>query len=374
MLTSQEGLGALAQATGGLFVKNNNLIDEALGEVVADTEGYYLIGYRPDSATFDSKTGKPLYHKVQVRLRIAGLQVRSRSGFFGESGTAHDVPLAGHAALLHALTSPFSAGDLHIQLTTLFNQTLDKRSNLSALLHIDAHDLSFTQQPDGSRNARFEVVAEIFGVNGERVEHSDRSFSMDLKPEQYAAALDRGVVYVVNQPVRAPGLYQMRVALGTITGDQSSERIGTANQFIDVPDLTKGRLALSSVLLRQDARGAVPGDDDPATAAALRVFKAGDALSYEYFVFNAQSGNAHKTDLEVQTRLFRDGRLVYTGQPMVPDLTGEAATGRLLAGGHMSLAKGISPGDYVMQVIVTDKLAKQKYRSASQAIDFEVVQ
>ena len=91
-------------------------------------------------------------------------------------------------------------------------------------------------------------------------------------------------------------------------------------------------------------------------------------------MFNAQSGNAHKTDLEVQTRLFRDGRLVYTGQPMVPDLTGEAATGRLLAGGHMSLAKGISPGDYVMQVIVTDKLAKQKYRSASQAIDFEVVQ
>jgi hypothetical protein len=175
-------------------------------------------------------------------------------------------------------------------------------------------------------------------------------------------------------------MYQMRIALR----DQSSDRIGAANQFIDVPDLSKGRLTLSSILLRRDVHdGAISGvkladgqvfDDDPATAAALRVFKPGYALSYDYLVFNAKSGDAHKADLEVQTRLFRDGKVVYTGQPMVPDLAGEAASGRLLAGGHMTLARAISPGDYVLQVIVTDKLAKEKDRSASQAIDFEVSQ
>src|SRR5580698_658830 len=79
-----------------------------------------------------------------------------------------------------------------------------------------------------------------------------------------------------------------------------------------------------------------------------------------------------RADLEVQTRLFRDGKLVYEGKPMVPSLTGEAASGRLLAGGHMTLAEGMSPGDYLLQVTVTDKLAKQKYQSASQAVDFEV--
>jgi hypothetical protein len=149
-----------------------------------------------------------------------------------------------------------------------------------------------------------------------------------------------------------------------------------------VPDLTRGRLTLSSILLRQDVRGALPGvnhvenqvfDDDPATAAALRDFKPGDALSYDYFVFNAQLGETHKTDLEVRTRLFRDGNLVYTGQPRVPALAGEPTSGRLLAGGHLTLASGISPGDYLLQVIVTDKLAKQKYRVASQAIDFNVL-
>jgi hypothetical protein len=62
---------------------------------------------------------------------------------------------------------------------------------------------------------------------------------------------------VVNQPVWAPGMYQMRVALR----DQSSERVGAANEFIDVPDLTRGRLTLSSVLLRQSVAGAVPDVD-----------------------------------------------------------------------------------------------------------------
>ena len=32
----------------------------------------------------------------------------------------------------------------------------------------------------------------------------------------------------------------------------------------------------------------------------------------------------------------------------------------------------ITPGDYVLQVIVTDKLAKEKHRGATQAMDFEI--
>jgi hypothetical protein len=32
------------------------------------------------------------------------------------------------------------------------------------------------------------------------------------------------------------------------------------------------------------------------------------------------------------------------------------------------------PGDYVLQVVVTDKLAPEKYRIAAQSMDFEVRQ
>jgi hypothetical protein len=378
MFDSQEGLAVLAENTSGLFIKNNNLVDEALDEVLADSEGYYLVGYHPDAATFDSKSGEPLYHKVRVLLKIPGPHVRSRSGFFGDPEAERGEPLrTGRAALLHALASPFSSAGVRVQLTTLFNQTPDRRSCLSVLLHIDTRDLTFKSQLDGSQQASFEVAVMTFGVNGDGVDQSDREFSVNLAPEQYQAALQKGLVYVVNQPVRRAGMYQMRVALR----DQNSERLGSVNEFVEVPDLTTGQLALSSILLRKEVRdtltsmdraeGQVAGEN-AATAAATRVFKPGDAMSYQYFVFNAKSGVEHKASLEVQTRLFRDGKQVYAGQPMVPTVAGEVSSGRLLAGGQMTLARTVSPGEYMLQIIVTDKVAKGNHQTASNWIDFEL--
>ena len=71
----------LAHDTGGRFYSNiaNDISSAALREAVADTEGYYLLGYHPDASTFDVKTGQPKFHNVKVRLLRAGLEVRSRS-------------------------------------------------------------------------------------------------------------------------------------------------------------------------------------------------------------------------------------------------------------------------------------------------------
>lgn len=89
-------------------------------------------------------------------------------------------------------------------------------------------------------------------------------------------------------------------------------------------------------------------------------------------IFNAQPDPQGHADLQVQTRIFRDGKPVYEGAPMVPDLAGQSDEKRLIAGGNMVLAKAIPPGDYVLQVVVTDKLAKQKYQSSAQWMDFEI--
>jgi hypothetical protein len=56
-------------------------------------------------------------------------------------------------------------------------------------------------------------------------------------------------------------------------------------------------------------------------------------------------------------------RLSAAGQPDVR---------QLVEGGIMTLADGLAPGDYVLQVEVDDKLAKGPYSTASQWIDFEV--
>jgi len=394
MQDSQQGLVLLAEETGGLFIHNDNFIEDAIDQAVADTEGYYLIGYHPDAETFDTKTGQPKFHNVRVEVTTAGLHVRSRRGFFGESDAeARAVQRTGHDELIHALTSPFSSGSVGVRLTTLFHQPSGGPPCLSAMLQIDAHDLKFAAQPDGGEKATIEVAAMTFGESGVPVDQSDRRFDINLNAAQYSAVEANGLVYRIDQPLRRPGPYQMRVALR----DEDSGRLGSASQFTAAPDLANGRLAMSSILLREAThsggdgqqglpglqRPAQPGEDqaegriadaDSTASAANRVFMPGDALSYEYVIFNAQADAAQKTELQVQTRIFRDGKLVYQDQPMAPDLAGQTTPKRLLAGGNLVLAKTIAPGDYVLQVVVIDKLAKQKYQAVSQWMDFEIHQ
>jgi hypothetical protein len=54
------------------------------------------------------------------------------------------------------------------------------------------------------------------------------------------------------------------------------------------------------------------------------------------------------------------------------NITGQTDFKRLIAGGTLHLGSKMLPGDYVLQLIVTDKLAKQKYGVVSQSVDFEV--
>jgi VWFA-related protein len=126
---SRDGLVALAAGTGGLFLRNRNDLDDAVRQVIRDTDGYYLIGYHPDSNTFDPKTGRAKFHKVTVRVKRAGLQVRSRGGFYGAPDRELQAAPSGRdSEILHALRSPFSASGIHVRLTPLFSNSEKSRT------------------------------------------------------------------------------------------------------------------------------------------------------------------------------------------------------------------------------------------------------
>jgi hypothetical protein len=76
--------------------------------------------------------------------------------------------------------------------------------------------------------------------------------------------------------------------------------------------------------------------------------------------------------LEVQARLFHDGEQVLAGKTMLATAGGASDPQRLTASGVMSLGRDMTPGEYVLQVIVTDKLAKSRFNTATQSMDFEI--
>ncbi len=76
-----------------------------------------------------------------------------------------------------------------------------------------------------------------------------------------------------------------------------------------------------------------------------------------------RAGFFGQSQLETQTRLLRDGKPAYEGK--VNEL-------QMVTGGTMKLGSQMASGDYVLQVIGTDKPAKATYRTATQWMNFEV--
>jgi len=377
LLFSREGMETLAQKTGGLFVHDNNDIAASLRQAVDDGNGYYLLGYHPDASTFETAVGK--FHSISVRLRRPGLTVRSRTGFFGTPDRGIPPARTPIAQITRALSSPFATGDVRVRLTALFSHNEKQGSSIDALLYFDVHDLTFTKESDGSRTAQVDIAAVTFDAEGGQVDGADKTWRFRLTPEAYEEVLATGIVYTMHVPVKKAGAYQMRVVLR----DDGSQRLGSATQFVEIPDVKKGRLTLSGIVLASDqARTPVAGDfaegafggKDPNPTPAVRIFSQGTAVVYAYEIFNAHVDRNKKTQLETQTRLFRDGQQVSVGSPSAPASPGSEAPQdpqRLLGVGRVQLTQ-VPPGDYVLQVIVTDKLATEKNRIAAQSMDFEV--
>jgi 5-hydroxyisourate hydrolase-like protein (transthyretin family) len=97
-------------------------------------------------------------------------------------------------------------------------------------------------------------------------------------------------------------------------------------------------------------------------------------LRYDFHIYNARPDPATgRPSLQTQVRLFREGQLAYEGKAAPFDTPQREDFGRLVAGGAVKLSRNAAPGQYTLQVVVTDLLAKEGRRTAAQWLDFEVV-
>lgn len=372
LIESRDGMIILSQRTGGLFVHDNNDMTASLRQTVDDGDGYYLLGYQPELSTFE-ETRRSAFHSVKVRVKRPGLTVRSRTGFFGRPDSDATVPQTRQTQITSALVSPFASDDLRVRLTGLFSPS-EKGAAIEALLHVDARDLTFSDGPDGLKTAQGDIVAVTFDGDGEQVDTIARSWNVSVTQESYEKLLTAGLVYAAHLPIKKAGGYQLRVVMR----DSGSERLGSAMQYIDVPDVKKNRLTLSGIVMGATLPQASDGDssvDMDRTQIeglpAVRIFKSGAVISYAYKILNANLDADKKPLLNTQIRFFRDGQMVYASRG-APVVSGSVQDGKqLIVTGQMQL-KQISAGDYTLQLVVEDGLRHDKYRIATQAIDFQV--
>jgi VWFA-related protein len=364
--SSQDGMVLLAQRTGGTFAVNNDFAG-SVRQAIDDGDGYYLMGYQPALGTFDPPSGaRPRFHSISVRVTRPGLKVRSRTGFYGAPDSNFTSPprQTRTGQLAKALVSPFTTADLRVRLTALVAQSDKEEIYLRTMLHFDARDIAFNVLPDGTRTAQIDIAMVTIDSNGDTKDAIDKTWKITVQKESFETVLKQGLVYSVSLPIKKAGPYHLRVALR----DATAMKVGSAMQFVEIPDVKSGKLALSGIVVSREQHS----EDSPEGSPAVRVFEGGSAFSYAFEVFNTRrTAKENPPQLEMQTRLYRENELVFESPAQHLQTETMKDAKRLAVGGKMQLTR-IPPGEYVMHVSILDRVRGNKARVAVQSIDFEI--
>lgn len=360
-----EGGLQIARQTGGFQVRNSNAFQ--LDRIIEDQSGYYLIGYRPSEETFNRQ-----FHQIKAKVKRSGMTLRTRAGFFGvtEEEANSGRPVIKDEVNL-ALLSPFGAQALELDLNSFFANGKSDGSIIRSFIYLNPANLSFTSA-NGQRETLLEVHGAVFGDNGAVIDRVKRDIVLSMGEAEYQQAMRDGLPDAVrlrfDMPAKKPGSYQVRIAVR----DRTSAKIGSAGQFVAVPDVNDKRLALSGIVLR--------GVSQASTQAAVmavppaRRFAVNSDLYFAFVIYNATLNQAtQQPNLTMETKLFRDGKVVAPSAETPIEIKNQSDLSRLFINGGIRLGADLEPGDYYLQVVITDKAARDKQPPITQWVDFQIV-
>jgi VWFA-related protein len=353
-LTGHQGLETLAAATGGVSVVNSNNFREGLYRVVGRSS-YYILAYRP-SEPFDGK-----FHKLQIKVSRPGAKVYSRVGYVATADQPPAKPLTREELVVKAAMSPLARRDVELSGALQYRFTPDNRASIDVDLRVDVSRLDLKQGADGKYHATLDVVGFLLNRAGKTEQGFSQTINAALSPDEYRRALDSGLGYTghVDLP---PGSYQLRA----VVREADTGKIGSLSKYIEVPDMTKKRLTMSSVFLH----AVEPGSKQPVALTALRQISRKDDLRYSAVVYNAKL-DKDKPQLSAQLTISRGDKVIFQGPVQGLDVRGADAS-QFVKVGQIGISK-LPPGRYVLTLAVTDTLADKKNQPLVRSIDFSVV-
>jgi hypothetical protein len=219
---------------------------------------------------------------------------------------------------------------------------------------------------DGKQMAAVDLAGVVLNDQGKQA--GGFKTRVNVNPSAAAAAAENSsVIYTHKLPLK-PGIYQVRVA----ARDDKSGRVGSAAQWIEIPDLASKRLTLSSLLIGAQSVGSSEKQDATQNGEVQfsvdRRFPRGSHLDFLTIIYNAARSNNGATDLDAQVQISRNGQPLITSplRKVVTDANTDLV--RIVFGADIGL-QTLPPGRYLLQVNISDRIAKA---NAGRELSFEI--
>ena len=359
----ENGLNALARDTGGEAFFNTNDTVGAMGKALADNESYYTLAYYPAGEESEKK-----FRKITIKIKNhPEYVVRTQRGY-------QPLELAKKAKEAESLTpqdrfvnqmlTPLPVTTIGVTALADFIEYPQDAAQVTLQILVDGKTVTF-REDKGRFRFETEIVAMIYNSDGKRVDLKAQTVSGALSAAGVELAKQNGIHYSRRVALK-PGLHQVRVGVREAGVDSAGERVGTAAAWVEVPDLSKKKLTLSSLFLSDlEKLPAASAEDGKAGSPAqskmiegVRYYRDGQPLIYLFRLYNATPNEQTETDAVMQIEILKDEKAIISlpWQSVTTRLVGKDAKGMLL-GGQLSLPK-LQAGIYELRVSV--KTARMK--------------
>ena len=340
------GLGELAQSTGGLLFDNGNNLKQGFDRVEEDLRSYYLVGYTSTNQAYDGR-----FRTIDVKVKRPGVTVSARKGYFAVRDTGGMPVNTWEAPALGALEQKPVPNAFPIRAAALSFPEPSRPGLVPVVVDLPTGPLTFAAEPDGKTySSDFAVVARFIDAKNQVV----RKVSQRYQVRGPIAQLERakqGEVVFYREPELPPGLYTME----TVVFDAPSGRSSVRFSSVDVPKLAGTELLMSSLIMvkrseqvpEKDRRG-----NNPLMVNGLVLYpnlsepisKAAKEAAFYFAAYPAPGGG----QAEAALQLSLNGAAVAS----IPlTLAAPDASGRIQQVGRIPLDQ-LAPGTYELSATV----------------------
>jgi VWFA-related protein len=352
--TGQDALFYIANDTGGTLFEDANDFGDQLDKVLKRSSVTYLLSFEPSDVAYDGA-----YHRLKVKVDLPrGAKLASRAGYYAPRPYDQLHPLEKGLLASDAIANAAPSDDVKLNVLTAAFRAGDSEAYVPVIIEAEGKGLL---QGHEAKELPVEVFAYVTTEYGEMKDFFTQRVSLDLSRSRQAF-YETGLKYYGHLEL-PPGDYRVRVmARNAVTG-----RTGVTTVPLSVPAYataeavllppffleSEGQWFLVREQLQTDYQKTVvypfTVNGEPYVPAARPEFSTREEKQVCVVAYNLSSA---------EPKL--DGTIVDDSGQVVQSvsLTGAERTVTGIDGLDKFLAtfqpKGLSQGDYTLQVAVTD--------------------
>src|SRR5258708_4334149 len=234
--SSQETLATLSSDTGGKAFFDSNDFGGVFAQVQKDSSAYYVLGFTSNNPLKDGK-----FRRLKVQVNRPDLKLDFRSGYYAGRDFEHLNRADREQQIQDELASELSQTDVAVYAGAAYFRQDDSHYYLAVSLVIPGSQIPFVQAKDKD-SATIDIVGEVRADGKFAVGHLRDTVKLAVDSAQQVRR--KNVQYNTGF-LLAPGSYHLKF----VVRENQSGRLGTFETDVQVPDLRKAPLRMSSVVL-----------------------------------------------------------------------------------------------------------------------------